>query len=471
MKKHILLFATIAVAFALISNLSYSYYKKNLNDKKDNALYEDYENQKQTKSKGNLTLATSFENDYYTDNNRIGYFYAEVQAAKFKNENTKQKPLNISLVIDRSGSMAGVKLANAKKAAKYLIDQLNEDDYVSIIIYDNRVDVLQTSTHPINKRLIKSKIDEITDRGNTNLMGGAEAGYQQVQKKYDEQYINRVLLLSDGLANEGITDMQSIKRIVKNYSNRNGITISTFGLGADYNEDLMTTMAEAGMGNYYFINYAEDIAGIFIKELNGLKEVVAKNVELTISIPENVSIENVYGGNEDQALNKLVFKMRDIFSEETKGFLIKYAIKGKRNTPVTFETTLKYNDLSRERNEEIRISSTSNHTNDEHHYSKHFNEWVSTQITLYVSNEKMENAMKEVDRGNYDEAKKLIQENKEYMKDKKSLVSKSKELQKAEKNYINYDKQIDAAPTMPESELKVMQKGSKSANYEIRNKK
>lgn len=99
------------------------------------------------------------------------------------------------------------------------------------------------------------------------------------------------MLLSDGLANEGITDPKQIERIVRKYNNEDGITISTFGVGADYNEDLMTAMAETGMGNYYFINDAENIAGIFKKELNGLMEVVAQQAILKITIPDYINVE------------------------------------------------------------------------------------------------------------------------------------------------------------------------------------
>ncbi|MCC6448571.1 MAG: VWA domain-containing protein, partial [Chitinophagaceae bacterium] len=184
--------------------------------------------------KRNITFSTSFENNYYTNKMREGYFYAEVRAGKYRNDHATESPLNISLVIDRSGSMRGDKIYNAKNAAKYIIDQLNENDYVSIVIYDDEIDVLQEATHPFNKRAIKQKIDAIKERASTNLMGGAEAGYRQVKRNYNDRYINRVLLLSDGMANAGITNPREINHIIRNHNNNDGITISTFGLGLDY---------------------------------------------------------------------------------------------------------------------------------------------------------------------------------------------------------------------------------------------
>lgn len=214
------------------------------------------------------------------------------------------------------------------------------------------------------------------------------------------------MLLSDGLANEGITDPKQIERIVRKYNNEDGITISTFGVGADYNEDLMTAMAETGMGNYYFINDAENIAGIFKKELNGLMEVVAQQAILKITIPDYINVEKVYGYNYDQMGRTLTIKFHDIFSEETKGVLIKYSIGNRINQPITFEASLGYTDLSNERKERMAIVCKSDFTNNINVYNQHFSDWVSTQVAIYVSNDRLETAMKEVDKGNYNEAKK-----------------------------------------------------------------
>lgn len=473
MQQKSLLMTLFITGLASIVTLS-SFYKPQNQDLAQNATDDniEYNGQgKQSKKRGNVTLSGSFENDYYTAQNRVGYFYAEVQADKYINEDAARRPLNISLVIDRSGSMAGEKIRNAKKAAKYLIDQMQGDDYVSVVIYDGSVDVLQEAIHPYNKQSIKNKIDAITDRGGTNLMGGAMKGYSLVKRNHSEEYINRVLLLSDGLANEGITNPTEIQRIVKRYNNQDGITISTFGVGSDYNEDLMTAMAENGMGNYYFIKDAENIAGIFRKELNGLMEVVAQNAELKITIPDFVNVDKVYGYSFDQMGRTITIKFHDLFSEETKGVLVKYSISNRINQPLAFETSLSYTDIYQRQRERIALLCKSEFTNNFNVYNRSFSDWVSTQVALYVSNDRLETAMKEVDKGNYSEAKRIVQENKEYISSKPALLQKSVELQRAASTNSGYEMNVDAAPSMDESERKVMQKASKSDNYQIRNKK
>lgn len=471
MQKNSLLMTLFITGLASIISLS-SFYKTQAQEGKPNDDNIEYNAQgKQSRSKGNITLSGSFENDYYTPQNRTGYYYAEVLAGRYRNAEAQKRPLNISLVIDRSGSMAGEKIRNAKKAAKYLVDQMSGDDYVSVVIYDGTVDILQEAVHPYNKQMIKNKIDGITDRGGTNLMGGAMKGYSLVKRNYAEGYINRVLLLSDGLANEGITDPKQIERIVRKYNNEDGITISTFGVGSDYNEDLMTAMAETGMGNYYFINHSEEIASIFKKELNGLMEVVAQNAELKITIPDYVNVEKVYGYSFDQMGRTITIKFHDIFSEETKGVLIKYTVNNRINQALTFESALSYTDLNNERRERISVSNKTDFTNNNSVYNSNYSDWVSTQVALYVSNERLENAMREVDKGNYSEAKKMVKDNDEYLSKKKVLVEKSVELQRASTTNAAYDMNVDAAPTMAEEDRKVMQKASKSENYQIRGKK
>jgi Ca-activated chloride channel family protein len=367
--------------------------------------------------------------------------------------------------------MSGDKIRNAKQAAKFIVDQLNPDDYFSVVMYDQTVDVVHEASRVENKQAIKLKIDRIEDRGSTNLMGGAMKGYEQVRKNYRSGYINRVLLLSDGLANEGITDAKQIERIVRKKSMDEGISISTFGVGNDYNEDLMTAMAESGTGNYYFISNAENIANIFKKELNGLKDIVAQDAELVVRIPDYVNIDKVYGFKYIQDGRTLRIKFRDVFASETKGVLIKYTVDANRNTTIRFDASLSFTDALTADTRRIALNNKNDYTDNRSLFQESYSEWVSAQVALYESNERLEMAMQEVDKGNYDEAKKIVKQNKEYMKSKAPLVNKSVELQKAESVNSTYDMQIKDVENMPQEDVKYMQKASKSSNYEIRTKK
>jgi Ca-activated chloride channel family protein len=108
----------------------------------------------------------------------------------------------------------GSKINYVKEAAKFVVDNLTKDDILSIVIYDDEVEVLQKAIKVENKQLIKNKINSIIDRGSTNLTGGMLKGYAEVKSNFSKGYVNRVLLLSDGLANIGITDSAEINKIV-----------------------------------------------------------------------------------------------------------------------------------------------------------------------------------------------------------------------------------------------------------------
>lgn len=474
MKLHHLILTSATLAVCTVLLLS-SFRKENTNQEPmlDGSNGSNYKStSKKVTKKGGVTLSTSFENDYYTPQNRNGFYYFELQADDDENTLVANKtPLNISLVIDRSGSMAGTKMQNAKLAAKHVIDQLSSRDYISIVIYDSKVDVLQPAVRAYNKPAIKKIIDEIYDRGGTNLMGGAIKGYEEVQRNYRSDYINRVLLLSDGLANEGITEPSKIAKIVRDKDRELGISISTFGVGNDYNEDLMTDMAETGNGNYYFISDANMIASIFSRELNGLQRVIAQNTKVTVNIAPNVVIQKVYGAKYDQVGRTLSFNLRDLFAGDTKGVLIKYNITGGIQNDLTFNTQLNFTNKESETMIRISSNNTISYTNNENRYLEYFSEWVSTQVALYESNERLEIAMKEVDKGNYTEAKKIVEENKTYIKQKEHLVSKSPTLKAAQDNNESYNSKLDNVSSMEAEEVKYMQKDAKSTNYQIRNKK
>ena len=427
---------------------------------------------KKTIEKEHLVLRSAFQNDYFHQSISDGHFLVELEGLDIIEDRYAHTPLNISIVIDRSGSMSGDKIKNAKKAANYVVDMLSENDIVSVVMYDGEVNVVYPAGFVKNKSDIKNKINGITDRGGTNLTGGMMEGYAQVRMKHRANYINRVLLLSDGLANEGITDPYEIKKIVQGKIRNEQIAISTFGVGNDYNEDLMTAMAEKGAGNYYFISEANNIAGIFQKELQGIMNVVAQNAQLKINIPEGMQIDEVVGYSYTQENNQLSIPLHTIFSKDIKSILVKYSMSpSNSDRDVELKTTLSYESSGNNRTEKLVATNYLKKTSDINTFRQFYNEWVEAQIVLNESNQKLETAMQEIDKGNYEKGKQLVQENKVYMTSKKYLVEKTPVLQQAETTNANYDESIKEVEVMSVSDKKYIQKATKSENYKVRNRK
>ncbi|UZX14696.1 VWA domain-containing protein [Thermus sp. PS18] len=201
----------------------------------------------------------------------------------------ERPPLNLAFVLDRSGSMAGDKLRFAKKAVAYAVENLRPHDRVAVVIYDHQVEVVVPSTLAGNKEEILRRLRPVRPRGSTNLHAGWLEGSTQVAAHLDAKRLNRVIVLSDGLANTGETNPNVIAEQVRGLSQR-GVSTSTLGVGLGYNEDLMMAMAEAGQGNYYFIESPDDLPGIFAQELSGLATTLGTGVRLWLTPPHGGEI-------------------------------------------------------------------------------------------------------------------------------------------------------------------------------------
>ncbi|MBI1342771.1 MAG: VWA domain-containing protein [Terrimonas sp.] len=422
---------------------------------------------------GVIRFKSALDNDYYLKNaqDHEAYFYLEAKMGDFKNDIIAKVPLNIAIVIDRSGSMSGDKISYAKKAAEDIIQRLSPDDYVSVIVYDDEVDLIQASIRVTDKEAILAKIRRIETGGSTNLWGGTEKGFEQVRSGYKNRYVNRVLLISDGLANVGLTSQFEIRKRVSAYREKEGITLSTFGVGLDYNEILMTDMAESGNGNYYFISAPDKMASLFEKELNGLLNVAAQNAEIRIQLPRGISIQKGYGVKYEEYPGEIRIQLRDLFSEETKGCLFKIAIDSYADVPLQLQSTLSYDDVMDQKRKTMTHENKLLPTTDKDVYTNHFNEWVLAQSVLYRANENMENAMLEADKGNYAKARDLVRDNQVFLSDNKSYVEKSEELKKMEHTNTGYYSELKNAETMSSDSVKYMQKSNRASSYKIRTKK
>lgn len=187
--------------------------------------------------------------------------------------------LNLGLVLDRSGSMQGEKMRHAKAAAMFAIHQLQKEDRVAVTIYDTKVETIVPSTLATDKADIARRVQAVEARSMTALHDGWLEGGVQVSSHLESGRLNRVLLLTDGLANEGETNPDRICSDVQGLAAR-GVSTSTLGVGLDYNEDLLEAMARSGDGNYYFIESAADLERIFSGELQGLMATIGRKVSL-----------------------------------------------------------------------------------------------------------------------------------------------------------------------------------------------
>ena len=197
-------------------------------------------------------------------------------------------PVNLTLVIDRSGSMNGEKIAHAKAAAIEAVRRLAADDVFSLVAFDHEVETLVPAARVGDCRAIEARIRSIVPRGNTAIYGGVTQGAAELRKHLeDRRYTHRLVLLSDGLANNGPSAPDDFARLGLSLG-REGISVSTIGVGLDYNEDLMTRLARRSDGNTYFVASSRELTNIFNAELGDVLNVVARRVVVTVEFPAGV---------------------------------------------------------------------------------------------------------------------------------------------------------------------------------------
>jgi Ca-activated chloride channel homolog len=477
-KKHLFLFSFalfLVAVFAFTSNYRGKFSQRNFTDTVAPAVIKakDHLGKTVVSESGVISFTTALENDFYypDSSNKLVHFYIEAKLSKFLNDNARRIPLNISIVIDRSGSMQGIKMGYAKRAAKNIIDQLKSEDIMSIVVYDNDVDTIQPPINVIEKEKIKVKIDGISPLASTNLWGGTEQGYEFVKRNFKQGYVNRVLLISDGLANVGLTDSTLIRLKVQKYKDDEGISISTFGIGLDYNETLMTDMAETGAGNYYYIDAPDKMTAIFNNELSRLLSVAAQNAELKITLPKGLAIQKSYPLKYQQIGNEIIVKLRDLSSEETKATLFTFKIDDQCNDVLRFTSMLSYSDATEKQNKSLTNENLLSPAKNTNAYLTHFNKKVIEQTILYTANENLETAMNLMEKGDYKEARKYLTSNSNYLKANFIYVSNDRALMKLDSVNTNYSVQYMQAEAISKDSVKKIQKANKAVNYRIRNKK
>ena len=343
--------------------------------------------------------------------------YLKVGLTGFDLPHVKDRtPVNVSIVLDRSGSMQGQKIVKARQAATLAVNQLNQNDIVSIVTYSDTVSVLLPATKVTDKQLINRLIQNIYANGSTALFAGVVKGSSEVRKFLDRNRVNRVILISDGIANVGPSSPEALGNLGASLG-KEGISVTTIGLGAGYNEDLMTKLAMYSDGNHAFAETPQDLARIFDHEFNDILSVVAQDVTIKITCDNNIKPIRVLGREAEIAGQNIILDFNQIYSNQEKYILLEVDIPEKisRNKRSIASVKLSYDNMLTKRKNNLHTDVSVHFTPSEKKVESTINRNVAINKVEQIATEQSKKALQLRDSGKVAEAKALLLKNSQYL--------------------------------------------------------
>lgn len=338
-----------------------------------------------------------------------GRVYLRLALHTPKRERPSRNPVNMAIVLDRSGSMAAEgKMEHARAAVGALVDQLRPNDILSLVVYDDVVDVLRPASRVgSSSGEITSLLREVYPRGWTNLGAGMNEGFAQARANIKREYTNRVVLLSDGLANQGITAPDRLADIARRYRTR-GISLSTIGVGLEYDENLLVALSENGGGNYYYLESARNLASVLRQEFERLSSVVAQNAVIEIRLGRGVALHDVIGCGFEQKGGDLRIAVGDLYGDDTREIIVELDVpRGTGSFTIaegrlTSDWSADGGTISSSFASEVRYNRDAGKVERERDLN------VQGRADIAVSTRTVDQAMEEYDRGNTEQASDLL---------------------------------------------------------------
>jgi Ca-activated chloride channel family protein len=337
-------------------------------------------------------------------------------AGMAENTSGKRAPVNVAFVLDRSGSMSGEKLRQAKQAAIMAIRKLSADDIVSVVAYDDYVQVLIPATKVSDRYQLINAINRLSPGGSTALFAGVSKGAAEVRKFISKNQVNRVILLSDGLANVGPSSPYALANLGGSLI-KEGISVTTIGLGLGYNEDLMVKLAQNSDGNHAFVEHPRELARIFNYEFGDLLSAVAQDVEIIIQCAPGIRPIRLLGRPADIVGQQVVAKINQIYGRQEKYLLLEVEVPSKTAgsaMPVAM-VEVNYADLIAKKRDQLNGVASVTFSSSSMVAKKSINKAVMINSVEQIANETNKRAVELRDQGKLKGAKKLLDDNSDYL--------------------------------------------------------
>lgn len=234
------------------------------------------------------------------------------------------EPLSLAVVVDCSSSMAEArKMACVKCALDRFIRRLRPQDQLAIVTYASEAQVVLPSSPVGDGRRALAIVSQLQPGGNTNLHAGLMLGYDQLGADDSPRANKRVILLTDGLANRGVTESATIAANSKTHNDQ-GLELSTIGVGNDFNHALLEELAKAGRGSFHFVGDGDDVTKVFDDEAQSLMGTVARDVRVELAFdPSEVEMAHLYGHDSTGSNGRAVISLDHFHHGMTRVILAK----------------------------------------------------------------------------------------------------------------------------------------------------
>ncbi len=345
-------------------------------------------------------------------------------------EKQRVAPSNVALVIDKSGSMSGEKIRRAKDAAMMAVERLHKNDIIAVVTYDHHANILSPATKAQNKEMITMAINRLNAGGSTALYDGVEKGAKEVRKFLDRKRVNRMVLVSDGLANVGPSTPRELG-ILGATLGEESIAVTTIGLGLGYNEDLMAQLAEKSGGNHAFAENAKDLIRFFDHEFGDIFSVVAQEVNITIMGVDGVRPLRVLGREAKIEDQQVSIKLNQLYSDQEKYVLIELEVPASQadQERLIAGVAVVYRNLENDISERLSRMVSAHFTSLPQLVEEKTNATVMTAVIEQLAVKKNELAVKLRDEGKIKEARQVLLENANQLKEEAAKYQ-SKNLEK-----------------------------------------
>jgi Ca-activated chloride channel family protein len=356
---------------------------------------------------------------------------------------TKRAGVNVALVLDKSGSMSGHKLEQAKQAAISSLDRLNGEDIVSVITYDTTVQVVMPATKLTDKHAVRQAIQSIQAGGNTALFAGVSKGGAEVRKFLDRNRVNRVILLSDGLANEGPSSPHMLGDLGGSLV-KEGIAVTTLGLGLGYNEDLMVQLADRSDGNHVFVEEATELAAVFSNEFRDVLSVVAQEIAIKITCAPGIRPVRLLGEEGEIRGQEVNVHLNQLYGGQEKYVLLEVEVPNSQKSAVrdVADVAVSYANMVSQHTDRLAKGIGIQFVDSQSVVDERMDKSVMTKCVLQIANERNVQAVALRDAGEIQKAQELLQGNCAYLKSN-AIQLQSPELEKRSLDNLFQSQSLD----------------------------